>query len=246
MNHCLTLTGVQRTKSFAGVCDISTKLFTLTGVQRTKSFAGVRGVPEKFFFILLFAAGGANTKKRKQITHHMNHKDHVHLLHKGVSGQGGTWADLGSGTGAFTLALADLIGPTGQIYSIDKDQRALKEQEKSMRASFPATTVSYITADFTHQLDLPPLDGIIMANSLHFVRHKDPLLQLVRSYLRPGGHFILVEYNADHGNMWVPHPLSYRTWETLSRQNGFTQTRLLSTVPSRFFGEIYSALSLQT
>lgn len=175
----------------------------------------------------------------------MNHKDHVTLLQKGVPGQGGIWADLGSGTGAFTLALADLIGPTGQIYSIDKDQRALKEQERAIRASFPATSARYITGDFTRRLDLPPLDGIVMANSLHFVRHKDPVLQLIRGYLRPGGRFILVEYNADRGNMWVPYPLSYGTWELLSRQNGFTQTQLLTTVPSRFFGEMYSALSLQ-
>jgi ubiquinone/menaquinone biosynthesis C-methylase UbiE len=175
----------------------------------------------------------------------MNHKDHVNLLQKGIPGQGGIWADLGSGAGAFTLALADLIGPTGHIYSIDKDQRALKEQEKAMRANFPAATVRYLAADFTRQLDLPPLDGIIMANSLHFIRHKDPILQLIRSYLRPGGRFILVEYNADRGNMWVPFPLSYGTWETLASKNGFTQTRLLATVPSRFFGEMYSAVSLQ-
>jgi ubiquinone/menaquinone biosynthesis C-methylase UbiE len=173
----------------------------------------------------------------------MNHTDHVNLLRKGVPGQGGIWADLGSGTGAFTLALADLIGIAGQIYSIDKDQRALKEQERAMRANFPDTTVDYITADFTRQLDLPPLDGIIMANSLHFVRHKDPVLRLICSYLRPDGRFILVEYNADRGNMWVPYPLSYGTWEVLARQNEFVRTRLLATIPSRFFGEIYSALS---
>jgi SAM-dependent methyltransferase len=88
------------------------------------------------------------------------------------------------------------------------------------------------------------LDGIIMANSLHFVRHKDPVLQLIRSYLRPAGRLILVEYNSDRGNMWVPYPFSYETWETLSRHNGFTQTQLLTTVPSRYFGEIYSALSM--
>jgi ubiquinone/menaquinone biosynthesis C-methylase UbiE len=49
----------------------------------------------------------------------MNHADHVALLRAGVPGPGGVWADLGSGAGAFTLALADLIGPTGQIYSVD-------------------------------------------------------------------------------------------------------------------------------
>ena len=41
----------------------------------------------------------------------MTHEDHVSLLRGGVPGPGGVWADLGSGAGAFTLALADLIGP---------------------------------------------------------------------------------------------------------------------------------------
>ncbi|HYX50331.1 MAG TPA: class I SAM-dependent methyltransferase [Ktedonobacteraceae bacterium] len=175
----------------------------------------------------------------------MNHKDHVALLQMGILEKGGTWADLGSGSGAFTLALADLVGPSGKIYSVDKDKRALNEQERAMRSNFPSANIEYRVADFTRPLDFPKLDGIVMANSLHYVRHKDPVLQLIRRYLRPGGRFILVEYNTDSGNMWVPYPLTYRTWETLARQNGFTQTQLLSTVPSRYFGEIYSALSLQ-
>ena len=113
-----------------------------------------------------------------------------------------------------------------------------------MRSRFSATTVHYLTADFTQPLDLRSLDGIVMANSLHYVRKKDPVLQLIRSYLKPGGRLLIVEYNADRGNMWVPYPFSYHTWEVLARQNGFSGTQLLATVPSRFFGEIYSAVSM--
>ena len=174
----------------------------------------------------------------------MNHNDHVNLLRNGIPGPGGVWADLGSGSGAFTLALADLIGATGHIYSVDKDRGALREQERAMRSRFSGTTVHYLTADFTQLLDLPPLDGIVMANSLHYVRKKDPVLQLVRSYLKPGGRLLIVEYNADRGNTWVPYPFSYHTWEVLARQNGFSAIQLLATVPSRFFGEIYSAVSM--
>jgi ubiquinone/menaquinone biosynthesis C-methylase UbiE len=173
----------------------------------------------------------------------MNHQDHVRLLRKGIITMGGTWADLGCGTGAFTLALADLIGPTGTIYAVDKDRRALDLLEQAMRADFPATTIHYHRADFTQPLELPPLDGVVMANSLHFVRDKDALLQQVRGYLRPGGRLLLVEYNADQGNPWVPYPLAYTTWETVARRNGFRETSFLERVPSRFLREIYSALS---
>jgi SAM-dependent methyltransferase len=173
----------------------------------------------------------------------MTHEDHVYLLRGGVPEPGGVWADLGAGAGAFTLALADLLGPGGTIYAVDRDQGALREQERGMRRLFPAVTVHYQVADFTRPLDLPPLDGIVMANSLHFERRKDALVQRLRDYLRPGGRLILVEYNADHGNMWVPHPLAYPTWEALARRAGFQETHLLATVPSRFLGQIYSAVS---
>ncbi len=175
----------------------------------------------------------------------MIHEDHLNLIRGGILGPGGIWADLGSGTGAFTLALADLIGPTGHIYSVDRDKGALREQERSMQSYLPQANVHYITADFTRPLDLPPLDGIVMANSLHFHRFKDPVLNLVQGYLRPGGHLIIVEYNADRGNPWVPYPLSYPTWEATALSNGFAQTRLLATVPSRFLREIYSAFSVK-
>jgi len=175
----------------------------------------------------------------------MKHKDHVRLLREGVPGRGGVWADLGSGSGAFTLALADLIGETGRIYSIDKDRRVLKEQEQALEKAFPAVPVQFLNADFTQWLAVPLLDGIVMANSLHYVQKKDGLLQQIRAYLKPDGRLLLVEYNSDLGNPWVPYPLSYGTWEALAEQNGFSATRLLDRVPSRFLGEIYSAVSVR-
>ncbi len=175
----------------------------------------------------------------------MNHTDHVNLLRGGILVQGGVWADFGSGTGAFTLALADLIGSQGQIISIDQDANALREQERHMRELFPAVQTRYLRADFNKLLDLPRLDGIVMANSLHFHSDKLSVLSLVRGYLRPGGRLILVEYNADSGNRWVPHPLSYDTWEKVAAKAGFVETRKIGAVPSRFLREIYSAVSIK-
>lgn len=171
----------------------------------------------------------------------MNHQDHVSLLRKGIPQPGGVWADLGSGSGAFTLALAELLGPQGVIYSLDKDGAALRRQQRAMQARFPEVTVHYETADFRHPLTLPPLDGVVMANALHFVRHKEAVVAQIRGYLRENGCFLLVEYNTDRGNHWVPHPLSYTTWAGLARRSGFGHTQLLATRPSRFLGQIYAA-----
>jgi SAM-dependent methyltransferase len=175
----------------------------------------------------------------------VDHTDHVRLIRDGVAGGGPSWADLGSGEGAFTLALADVLGPTGSIQSVDRDARALDVQLERLRAAFPAIAVTPIVADFTRPIDLPELDGIVMANSLHFVRDKAPVLELVRGYLRPGGRLVLVEYGADRGNPWVPYPLSFATWSMVAAAAGFRDTRLLASVPSRFLGSIYSALSLR-
>lgn len=173
----------------------------------------------------------------------MDHADHVALIREGVVP--GRWADLGSGAGAFTLALADLLGPGARIFSIDRDGRALRRQREAMVARFPAARVEYVQADFTRGLDLPsPLTGIVMANSLHFVRRKEPALELVRRALEPGGLLVLVEYDADRGNPWVPHPLSYATWERVAAAAGFANTRMLARRPSRYLGAIYSALSV--
>jgi ubiquinone/menaquinone biosynthesis C-methylase UbiE len=176
----------------------------------------------------------------------MNHADHVNLIRGGVSPgvDDGIWADFGSGAGAFTLALADLLGERATIYSIDRDSTALKLQRSVMHTQFPACDVRYLEGDFTQTLDLPALDGAVMANSLHFVREKEPALNRIRGYLKPGGRLILVEYNTDSGNTWVPYPLSFETWRALADQNGFKDTRLLGKRPSRFLGEIYSAISV--
>jgi SAM-dependent methyltransferase len=173
----------------------------------------------------------------------VTHDDHVGLLRDGVSGPGGSWADLGSGTGAFTLVLADLLGPGGDVHSVDRDERALAHQAEAMRARFPAARIRYQVGDFGAPLELPPLDALVMANSLHFCRDRETIVRRVAGYLRPGGRLLLVEYDTHDGNTWVPYPLSYRTWEQLARRSGLEGTRVLATRPSRFLGRIYAALS---
>lgn len=141
------------------------------------------------------------------------------------------------------MALADLLGPGAHITAVDRDRNALSVLKSEMGRRFPGTTVEVLAADFAKPMTLHDMDGVVMANSLHFVRNKKPVLEAVRSMLRPGGRVIVVEYSTDRGNPWVPHPFSFARWERLSAEAGLAGTAPLSTVPSRYFGSMYSAVS---
>jgi SAM-dependent methyltransferase len=173
----------------------------------------------------------------------MNHKDHVDLLREGVPDLVGVWADLGCGSGAFTLALADMLDPQSIIYAVDTDKSALAELRRRALARFPTHDIRPTQADFTQPLDLPPLDGVVMANSIHFHKEKEPIVRAVRDLLRANGRLILIEYNVDRGNPWVPFPVSFGKWRELALRCGFGSTEKIAAKPSSFLREIYSALS---
>lgn len=175
----------------------------------------------------------------------MRHADHVNLLRPANLQPGGKWADLGAGSGAFTLALRELIGPTARIHAVDKDGASLRELERAYEGRFgEANSLRLQRADLSGKLELPPLDGALMANSLHFFKDQVSILRRVGDLLKRGGQLLIVEYNSDQGNPWVPHPLSFKRFEVLAEASGFAKPRLVATHPSSFMREIYSAQSL--
>ena len=63
----------------------------------------------------------------------------------------------------------------------------------------------------------------------------------MRALLKPAAPFLLVEYDSESGNPWVPYPLSFESWRRIAVGSGFTEPVLLATHPSRFLRRIYSA-----
>ncbi len=184
----------------------------------------------------------------------MTPEDHIALIAEGVRGSAfgeagenalrrrpGVWADLGSGTGAFTIALATLLGGEGKILSVDKDARALRGQEAALRTRFPRLAVELVARDFTALTGISDLDGVLMANSLHYHRDAPGFLERVSTWLRPAGTLIVVEYDIELPNPWVPHPVSYRRFARIAPPAGFSGVRLLGTRPSRYHRQVYAA-----
>lgn len=174
----------------------------------------------------------------------MNHDDHVRLISGAFAQPGGVWADFGAGWGAFTLALRDLAGPESAIYAVDRDRSALASLREGMIRLFPETALHLIEGDIRQPPALPLLDGIIAANSLHYVdrKHQSATLRHWSLLLKPSGRIVIVEYDSNNPNQWVPYPISFSRFGQLAREAELSPPILLGTHPSRWSGGIYSAM----
>jgi len=120
----------------------------------------------------------------------LNTREAVALIAGAVPAPAGIWADVGAGDGTFTRALVELLGPGSRIYTVDRDERAVAALARW--ASKQAANVIPVTADFTRPFELPgleepSLDGILLANALHFVPDAGVVLARLTKRLRPAG-----------------------------------------------------------
>jgi ubiquinone/menaquinone biosynthesis C-methylase UbiE len=145
----------------------------------------------------------------------MTHDEMVALIRGGVPAAGGTWADFGAGGGAFTRALRELLGPAAIIYAVDRDATALRAQQDAI----------LVHADFTQPLDLPPLDGLLLANALHWIQDQDRVMARLVGYLRPGGRLLLVEYAVSQPRSYIPYPVPFAHFASLAQAAGLNPAR---------------------
>ncbi|MEM6282472.1 MAG: methyltransferase domain-containing protein [Chloroflexota bacterium] len=148
----------------------------------------------------------------------MTHDEMVALIRRGVMQTGGTWADFGAGGGNFTRALRDVTGESAVIYAVDKNRGALSPQNADVHT---------ISADFTRPIpELPLLDGLLVANALHFVRRQRDVIEQLAGYLRPGGSFIVVEYEVNMPRSFIPNPLPYSKFaQVVAAETGLDHIR---------------------
>jgi SAM-dependent methyltransferase len=111
---------------------------------------------------------------------------------------------------------------------------------------YPEAIIHALHKDFRQPLDIPALDGFVMANALHFTKDdqkRNALNRLVK-HLKPGGRAIIIEYNADKSNFAVPHPLHESEFIELAREIGLMEVQIAAKVPSSFMGEMYAGVGI--
>ena len=145
----------------------------------------------------------------------------------------------------FTRALAEIFSQSdtpSTIYAVDKNPHAL------WSLHLPASvSLEIIDADFHLDIPLPPLDGILMANALHYARDHVQVLHNVLQLLKPGGTFVLVEYDTEHARPpWIPHPVSFSKFHKLASQVFLTDPREIGSMASSYgHNRLYAAVSVK-
>jgi ubiquinone/menaquinone biosynthesis C-methylase UbiE len=171
-------------------------------------------------------------------------REAVTLIEAAVPRATATWADIGAGDGTFTRALTELLGTDGRVYAVDRDARAVSAIRRW--AARDRATVIPVEADFTRALELPELedaglDGMLLANALHFVRDADVVLARLARLVRPGGRVVIVEYDQRAASRWVPYPISSNRLPELAAAAGLSTPTITATRPSAFGGILYVA-----
>ncbi len=158
----------------------------------------------------------------------MDLSDAIEFIQPAVKMDVSTWADIGAGSGLFTMAICTLV-PGAKVFAVDKNPHLLWTLEP------PAgSEISVVEGDFNRPLNIPQVEGIVMANALHYAPEPVDVLSNVIDHLQPGGVFLLIEYESFQPNQWVPFPVSFGKFQEACSRTGLDEPIVINTRPTRY------------
>lgn len=108
-------------------------------------------------------------------------------------------ADLGCGSGFYTIAAASLVGKDGTVYAVDILQDKLAVTQSSAQHA-GLSNVTIVHADLERPLeDIPATscDLAVMSNIIHLVTNRDALFHNAYRLLKTGGRLVVVEWKRE-------------------------------------------------
>jgi ubiquinone/menaquinone biosynthesis C-methylase UbiE len=166
-----------------------------------------------------------------------------HLVRELYLKPGDRVADLGSGAGAYTIALAKEVGDIGTVYAVDVHRDMLHtlagtlERQKLMN-------VDILWADIEKgiPIDAYSLDAVVMSNVFYQLDDIDAALSHVAKILKPEGTLLIVDWTHSHGGIG-PHSsrvVTEERAEQLVRNHGF---RIEKRLPAGDYHYAFIAIS---
>jgi ubiquinone/menaquinone biosynthesis C-methylase UbiE len=106
-------------------------------------------------------------------------------------------ADIGSGSGYFTVRLAEKVGPAGRVYAVDVDPDMVRHMNRRVRDA-GLDNVRSVLADFDDPLlGTRSVDRFFVCDTWHHVEDQDKYLAHMKKMLRAGGQVVMIDFKKE-------------------------------------------------
>ncbi|MBA3546077.1 MAG: class I SAM-dependent methyltransferase [Nannocystis sp.] len=106
-------------------------------------------------------------------------------------------ADVGAGTGLFTLAFAAAVGPGGTVYAVDVIPEFLTHIGSKVKQAGLGNVQLVQASDRSVELPAASVDLVFMSDAYHHLEYPQHVLATLRTALRPGGSLWLIDFNRE-------------------------------------------------
>lgn len=113
-------------------------------------------------------------------------------------GEASVVADLGAGSGWFTIKLAGRVGPNGMVYAEDI-QRPMIQAIKIRVDRLGLKNVTTVLGEDTDPLIPVPVDAVLICDAYHEMEQPVSLLRNMAAKLKPAGLIGIVDFTKDGG-----------------------------------------------
>lgn len=153
-------------------------------------------------------------------------------------------ADIGCGTGVYTIALAEQVGEMGQVYAVDVHRDALHTLAGTLeKRGIMNVEMIWANVEKSVPIDAYSLDAVVVSNVLFQLENIESFLSHVSKVLKPEGQLLIVEWSDSHGGIGPhkDHVVPEELAEQLVLKHGF---RMLKRLPAGDFHYAFIALSM--
>lgn len=146
---------------------------------------------------------------------------------------GSTVADIGAGSGYYTVRLARLVGPKGRVYANDLQQGMLDLLRRRVERERLTNVELVLGTEDDPRLPPASVDLALMVDVYHEFSQPQTMLRRIRGALKPGGRLVLLEYRGE--DAWIPirpeHKMTVAQAKLEVEAEGFQLTSVNSRLP---------------
>ncbi|MCG6924737.1 MAG: class I SAM-dependent methyltransferase [Acidobacteria bacterium] len=108
--------------------------------------------------------------------------------------EGETVADIGSGTGYFTLRLARAVGESGRVYAVDVSPDMVRHLNRRLRDEGVRNVVTVLCEPDDPLLPDASVDRFVIVDVWHHIEGHPAYLEKLKRMLRPGGQVVHIDF----------------------------------------------------